>query len=56
MNYKRFKEGDLLYSDHDNEYAVFMEYDSSKSWITVLMSDGEKAQVQGCWWKVVSCK
>jgi hypothetical protein len=56
MIYKRFKEGELIYSNHDDEYAVFLNNAGYDGWITVLKSDGEKCQVQGCWWKVVSCK
>ena len=56
MIYKKFREGDLIYSNHDDEHAVFLNNAGYDGWITILMENGEKAQVQGCWWEIVSCK
>ncbi len=54
-DYYYFKAGDLIYNSHDDEYATFIRGGSWDNWITVLKSDGEKCQVQGCWWRLV-CK
>ena len=54
-DYRYFKEGDLIHNPIDDEYATFLGSGTWANWITVLMNDGEKCQVQGCWWRVV-CK
>ena len=42
--------GDLIYSEYDDEYGVYLHSDGFDGWITIL-SEGEIMQVQAQWWK-----
>ncbi len=52
--------GDLIYSNHDDEYAIYLGSSSSAAnyygWITILQDDGSTCQVQKQWWEVVNEK
>ena len=45
------KIGDLIYSNHDDEYAIYLGGDSYDGWITILQDDGSTCQVQKQWWE-----
>ena len=44
------KAGDLIYSEHDDEYAIYLHSNGRDGWITILYL-GEKRQDQVQWWK-----
>ena len=45
--------GDLIYSNHDDEYAIYLGGNSYDGWIHILQNDGTTCQVQKQWWEVI---